>query len=146
MLDPIWPSCVLTFRIVSLEHFCINSGFFSSADISAFRPLILVLIGVSTCALIVSCTPSKSVSTIFFESADSFSFGKFSQAIAALGTKVDTVIDSTAKLIRRSDHILSILEGRDYKAYIDQTGNTIHFKIQDSTVETITANDLNRLG
>src|SRR5215218_7034337 len=81
MLDPIWPSCPLSFRIVLSEHFCINSGFFSSADTSAFRPLILVLIGVSTCALIVCCIPLRSVSPIFFVSADSFNIGKFSHAI-----------------------------------------------------------------
>jgi hypothetical protein len=55
------------------------------------------------------------------------------------------VVDSTAKIIRRSDKILSMLEGKEYKAHIDQTGNTIHFKVQDTIVETINAADLNRL-
>src|SRR5687768_14732193 len=67
--------------MVSSEHFCINSGFFSSVDISTFSPLILVLIGVSICVLIVCCTPVRSVSTIFFVSADSLSIGKLSHAI-----------------------------------------------------------------
>lgn len=65
--------------------------------------------------------------------------------IASLSVKVDTVVDSTAKIIRRSDKILSMLEGKEYKAYIDQTGNTIHFKVEDTVVETINAADLNRL-
>src|SRR5688572_11275806 len=81
MLEEIWFRSPFKFRIVSSEHFCINSGFFSSVDSSAFRPLILVLIGVSICALIVCCTPMRTVSTIFFVSADSFSIGKLSHAI-----------------------------------------------------------------
>lgn len=68
------------------------------------------------------------------------------QEIDLLGPKIDTLIDSTAKIIRRADHILSVLERRDYNVYMDQTGNTIHFKNRDTgTVETITAKDLNSL-
>ncbi len=65
--------------------------------------------------------------------------------IASMTVKVDTIVDSTAKIIRRSDKILSMLEGKEYDAHIDQTGNTIHFKIKDKVVETINSADLSRL-